>query len=63
MIDNSGYLGGIKITVVWDVMSCSLVHECRYWGEERVPKRNGSSRFLWNVGTLLPNYTSLHPTK
>jgi len=31
--------------------------------EERVPKTNGSSRFLWNVDILLPNYTSRHPTK
>jgi hypothetical protein len=44
-----------EITVSWDVVMCSLVDR-HYISDEH-------SAFLRNVGSYLPNYTSLYPVK
>jgi hypothetical protein len=44
----------MKMAVFWVVAPCSLVEvHRRFWG----------SKYLWNVGKLLPDYTMLHPKR
>jgi hypothetical protein len=52
----------IKITVYWDVTSCSLVgrHQ-RFRGTFGV--EDGRGRFLRDIGTHLPHYAASHPRR
>jgi hypothetical protein len=53
------------MTVFWKVVLCGLVVYRRFRGacclhQQNAPNEWGS-KHLWNVGTLLPDYTSHHP--
>jgi hypothetical protein len=60
----------VKITVFWDVAPCSLAEVyqrfgdacCLYHQGAHRPD-DGGSKHLWNVGKLLPDYTSQVPRR
>ena len=57
----------LKITVLWDVPTCSLVGRYQCFGgaccHSQVYPEDGGSRFFWNIGTCLPKHTVLHPRR
>jgi hypothetical protein len=60
----------MKMTVVWDVVPCSLVEvEQRFRGARCLHHQgdddpnDGGSKHLRNVGKLLPDYTAQHPRR
>lgn len=62
----SGSQSSKKMTVIWDVTSCSMVKYDRRFRSAVYTithsPTDGSSNNLWNVGFILPDYTA-HPKR